>query len=455
MAIEQSIKILSKRKVVLADGETRSRGEMGRYLRSVGMEVVEAGAVPEALDLWRAQMPALLVCDLDLPGDIVRLLCLAGEPRAGLVTRLLLTCRARTPKVRLLSVLNAVLQGSSSRPPSQGAGAIPSALAGIIVTPCRPEVMIDRLAQALDQPSDADHAEAETLAISDPPVSLVAGNNSLLLQRVLCPFHERETRVRRYALRTGRIEANADFFDVPSYDRAVGGADYVNYHQLCVTVCPDCHFASADPAHFAMPHDKTHVVRPLTPSAKYAIVSRAHQRKDILGDVDPDEFYSERRTPSGAVKSLELALHCSESLHRVAKHLFTDELVRQGNYHLRIAHLQALSGDHGADRDRHIERAARLLKEAFPTLPETGIPRSVYQVVATSIYLGEDRDAHQYLSQLAKLSQRTTDPTVKAAMERYLFRSARAWENRDEHRRAPVVDPAGADIMAPFAFKAA
>lgn len=440
MAIEQSIKTLFKRKLVLADPNSRTRGEMARYLRSVGAEVFEAQSVPEACDLVRAQVPALVVFDLDLTGDVGRLLHVIAEKRNGAVVKALLTCRARTSKARLVPVV--------------GLGSASGVLGGILLTPCRPEAMIEKAAMVLDSVTSA-KAAAHAAAELEAAVSVVEGNNSLLSQRVLCPFHEEEVRARRFALRINHIEMEPDFFDVPVYTKAVGRADYVNYHHLCVTVCPECLFASADPGHFAMPHDKRHVMRTLTHTAKYAIASRAHQRRELVGAIDED-FFSDKRGASGAIKSLELALQCSETLHRVAKHVYTDELVRQGNYHLRIALLQKQGGGSSALRDEHIDRASRLLKEAFPSLPESGLPRNLYQVVATSIYMGEDKEAHQYLTQLSRLSRTSRDPSLRTSMDRYLGRSTNAWENRQENRRVVVPSLAPVPFLnAPFVAQAA
>ncbi len=418
MFIDQAIKHLAGKKLLLADPNAKYRAQIARYLRSVGMEVSEANDADEACDLLTVVAPSLASVDIDLPGDVRRCLLAAGESHGREAARVLMTCRARTPREKLLAAIV----------PCVGAAA---------VTPCRPELMIEKLATLL-APPQAEHP-------IDNPISLVPGNNSLLLQQVLCPFHEAQVPARRYALRMNRVESEQNFFDVPVYTHAIGHADYVNYNQLCVTVCPECMFASADPAHFLASGRRQHNA-PIAAAARFAIISKMHQRRELAGGELAESFFNEQRSSEQAIKSFELAIHCSVALHAASPRIYAQEPVRQGNYHLRIALLQEQLGRPLSARDLHIERAAQILKEAFPSIAEADIPRSVYQVVATSIYMGNDRDAHTYLTQLARYSRSTRDPIIKQAMDRYLYRSAKAWENREHHRRRPDM----IHTMAPF-----
>jgi CheY-like chemotaxis protein/uncharacterized protein (DUF2225 family) len=450
--IEQSIKVLAKRKLVLADPNPRTRGEMGRYLRSIGMEVAEASSVDEACEMVRTGQPAMVAVDMELPGDPCRVFKAVAERRHINEVKTVLTCRATARRERLV--------------PMVSTGAQSGVLSAVIITPCRPETMIERLARVLMGDEERQRTNA---AVLEPVTTTVDGNNSLLLQRVLCPYHDRETRVKRYALRLNRIETEANFFDVPVYTKAVNGADYVNYHQLCVTVCPECYFASADPAHFVQIGDKKHApawqaaakhagghhkhASPISHSLKYAVMARARERQDMVEGVD-ESFFSENRSMADAVKSFELALNCSELLHKVSRHTHPDELIKQGNYHLRLAHLQESLGVSQVTRDKHIEQASRLLREAYPNLSDAAVPRGTYQVVATSIYLNEDREAHQYLSQLARWAKTVHNPEGQKLAEQYLYRSAKAWECREYHRK-PVVEPEQVELQAPFIARVA
>ena len=457
LSIEQSIRLLDRKRLVLADPNVRPRAEMARYLRSIGMDVREAATLPEALTELRSFGPALITFDLDLPGggrdDFARALQLASErkvqsnnvtdplhtPLLPTRTRVLLTCSSRTPKPRLL-------------------GAITPAVAGVIVTPCRPETMILRLARVLDHPV----ATATASPDERPPVSTVASNNSLLQHRVLCPFHDVPVEARRFSLRMGKMECTVNFFDIPVYTKPIGHADPIDFHRLCVTVCPECLFASPDPGCFlpVLPLGKSALKHPPHPAhaphARLAVMARAAERRQLAGPL-PESFFTEHRTPGDALLAYHLAIASSQALQSSGAINAGDELVRQGNYHLRMAHLHETqppltdpAGPTSAASD-HIEHAARLLRDAFSTLPESALPRNISQVVATGIYLGEDREVHQYLGQLAKLRQQTADPSARQLIDRYLVRGARAWEDREQHRR-PAEVPVPFRHAIPFAL---
>jgi DNA-binding response OmpR family regulator len=429
VGMEQAIKSLAKRKVVLAEANARYRGEMARYLKSVGLEVFEASTATEAMDAIRSAVPHIVTVDIDLPGDIARTIRVAAEVRNGAQPRILLTCRPRTLKSRLAAMISPVVSA-------------------VVLTPCRPEVMIDRLARLADTLART----SDSTPVAKPRtegIEAVHGNNSLLAQHLLCPFHERETPVLRHILRVNRVEVDTSFFDVPIYTRAVAGADYIDYNRLCVTVCPECLFASADPGLFLSSHNAEGVgtrARGLSNSARYAVMSRTQQRRDLVGALPPS-FFTETRSAEDAVRAYELALHSSSMLFNVAPHLVPEEPMRQGNYLLRMSQLLAPNPRDAAVRDHNIAKAAKCLREAFSTLTESGVPRTVYQVVATSVYLGDDREAQQYLQQLTRLSRKIQDPAVKTLVDKYLPRCARAWEDRDQHRK-PTPPPEAA--QAPF-----
>jgi CheY-like chemotaxis protein len=449
VSIEQSIRELKGRKLLLADPASRIRAEMARCLRGVGMEVREAATVPEALAELERFAPDLICIDVDLPGgELGPLIRHLGQRKSPIVSTtsarpslaIVLTCSARTPRERLVTLIT-------------------PAVCAVIVSPCRPETMIDRLARVVP---GARGSEATGPQHSEPSaVVAVPGLNSVLEHRVYCPFHDNPVESRRFSLRVGKIETEPDFFDVPRYVRAVPGADPVDFHRLAVTVCPECLFASIDPNLFITPTPRgpggssagagQSLASKLPSAARFAIMSRACQRRQAVGDL-PAEFFTSARSLEDAVRSYRLALHCSAALGGPSRTSPPEELVRQGNYHLRLAHVQQSLGQNDSDRDKHIDHASRLLQEAFGSLPEASIPRSVYQVVATCIYKNEDRVAHQYLSKLAQLRKQTTDPHLCEQFNHYLGRCSRAWEDRELHRR---VAPVPTEAAVPFLEKAA
>lgn len=429
-SIEQSIRDLSRRRLILANPNPRSRAEMARCLRGIGMDVRETDNLPETLAQLQNQPAELLTLDIDLPGGdlakTIRALSSKRPPATATFnpavdiapTRILLTCSPRTPRERLLPVIT-------------------PAISAVLLAPCRPELMIDRLARALAQ----GHAPA-TATNEHPNVSTIPDLNSVLEHLVFCPYHDSPVPSRRFALRVGKIEVVPDFFDIPTYTKPLPSADHVDYHRLAVTVCPNCLFASIDPANFIVPGSKSDAAAAakVTPAARYAIVSRVHQRRQSIGELDP-AFFSHQRSLTDAVRSYELALQCSTALASQSHLPASNDLLRRGNCHLRIAHVQKTLDSPHDERDNHISHASRLLREAFSSIPESALPRNVYQVVATSIYHGDDRLAHQYLSTLATFRKSAPNPTLREQLDHYFTKSSLAWENRENHRKQSPTTP--------------
>lgn len=435
LTIDVAVRLLARQRLVLADGECRRRGEMGRYLRSVGVEVREAGTLAEAVEAVRDSGPAVLVLDIDIPGaespaELVRAVRFAAErrvvvpasdDRAALPfqpgrTMVLYTCSAYTSRKRLLALLT-------------------PEISGVIVVPCRPELLILRVASLLDRTSSATSAGGSA-------VTVAPGNSSLLQHRVLCPYHDKPVEARRFSLRMGKMEASVNFFDIPVYTRPVGNAEPVDFHRVGVTVCPVCLFASVEAGAFlpvavhgrSAPRASSGAA--LSPTARLAVMSSARERRELAGALD-ESFFSESRSAPEAVVAHRLAIESTRTLLEAGVWNPAEASLRLANGHLRLAHVRESAGEPEL-AGTNIEHASRQLREAFATLPEPAIPRAVYQVVATGIYLHQDRDIHPYLSQLSKRKNSFRDPANRQLAERYLTRSMRAWEEREQHRR-PVV----------------
>lgn len=424
--------------MILADSAQRPRSVTARYLRSAGIDVLEASTVRETCELLETANPDLLALDADLEvsaatpnGDAKGVLRALVRRTAVENPKLVLTCRSTTPRSRLTDLMSDLVSG-------------------VILLPCRSEIIIERLGRVFRGEVTADPGSPAAAVDLTPPVVVCPNNSSLLQQSLLCRFHDTPVATRRFALRQNRVVIEPNFFDIPTYVQPVGSADYVDYHRVCVTVCPKCLFASPDPSYFLFPGSPQHVVRQLTPSARYAIMSRAPQRRELVGDIT-DEFFSEYRSAVDAIKSYELAVHCSGAMHGAARRSLSDEQLREGNYHLRIAHLQRQLGAAQKEQDAHVATADRILNDAFsdlieaaagavsgPTggLAETGtLARNLYQCLATAIYQNDDFAAHAHLSTLARLRTQVKAPATLATIDRYLGRSAKAYQDREQHRK--------------------
>jgi hypothetical protein len=67
--------------------------------------------------------------------------------------------------------------------------------------------------------------------------------------------------------------------------------------------------------------------------------------------------------------------------------------------------------------------------------------KTTYQLVAIAISTGDDRAAYQYIGSLTEIERDPATPRDdRAALDRYLARCRRAWEDRGDHR-FPWTDP--------------
>src|SRR5690606_3391313 len=155
-----------------------------------------------------------------------------------------------------------------------------------------------RLSEALGLAVQQSRQIRQDLGLASPePQSTtrhVEGNSSLLIHQVTCPFHPQPTTLDRYVLRSGKIETEMSFFDVPIYKSATRGGDFIDYNVLGVTVCPQCLFASNDPAHFADPAERSIKPVEFNASTVAAIERRTAIRRSIAQGLTR-YFYTERR----------------------------------------------------------------------------------------------------------------------------------------------------------------
>ncbi len=273
------------------------------------------------------------------------------------------------------------------------------------------------------------------------------GNNSLLIHQVTCAFHDEPVTLDRYVLRAGRIETEINFFDIPVYTAPTRGADFVDFNLLTVTVCPQCLFASNDPAHFDDPAERS--VKPIEYTAQTisAIRGRTDVRRSIANGLSAD-FFTDKRSPLEAIVAFELAIDCSTTMYNCNKYTMPIELLRLANYHLRLMLLRQSLGATAQDIDAHAVAALDWLKQGFLLLEGPPLYKTIYQLVALSIWLHQDRAAHQYMSRLVELSRQPDISRVNQGLiERYDTRCKTAWEDRDLHR-SPIATPPESEAEA-------
>jgi uncharacterized protein (DUF2225 family) len=263
----------------------------------------------------------------------------------------------------------------------------------------------------------------------------VEGNSSLLQRRVGCPFHDKPVPFDRYILRTGKILTDISLFDLPVYKSPMAGMDFVNFHLLNIAVCPKCFFATNNPAYLIDPGADPHEH---TPATRKAIIDGTPARAAMAAKLGSD-FFNEHRTAADAIVAYQLAIRCGETIFACNKSSLPFELLRLGNYHLRLAHLYELQNPADERREAHLTQALEWLKQGFTVLDPPALYKATYQVVAIAIALGDDRGAYPYLARMKEMrAEPTLDRTHASMLERFAGRAINVWENRDYHRLPSV-----------------
>jgi hypothetical protein len=131
-----------------------------------------------------------------------------------------------------------------------------------------------------------------------------------------------------------------------------------------------------------------------------------------------------------------MGIASSRTLYHCEPHTMAIELVRAGNYQLKMALLLEQAKANETAIQRRYEQAAESLKEAYVYIEGPAFYRTAYQLAATLIYLGDDKGANEYVARL-KETERTPGlvTTDRTTLVRYLNLAQKAWEDRDFHRR--------------------
>lgn len=412
--------------VLLAVQKDRLRQAAARLLEEHGWQIKAIEHSYDILYAVRQYTPGVLLLDLDMPlSDILSTIRILRRNPQTQHTQTLVACREQLDRQLLLELGNA--------------GA-----AGIIVKPVTEKVLIEKISQCLAL------AAAAAKAPSDPreqsgAVQHVLGNPSLLRRRLACPLHDKPPEFWHYTLRSGKVGVDMTFFDIPSYTEAVPGATYVDYHLLAVAICPECLFASNNPDYFLQPGGREMRGPIFDPAPRQALIDAVEDRLKVRTGPLP-HLFDEQRNFGEALVAYEAALLSSRQLHNCNQHHYAIELVRMGNYHLRLAQLlekYPLAGSHApvspADTQwqihDHYQQTADLLKHAYVYVQGPLFYRNTYQIIAVMLYLRQDSQAYQYLSRLKELEhQPSPDAQDRAALARYLQASQKAWEDRNYHR---------------------
>jgi DNA-binding response OmpR family regulator len=402
----------SRGKIVIASRDEGMISALAALVCRDGFEPVVVADATAALDAAKLHQPDCIWLDaavrgLDV-GRVVRILHRYGPTQA---TVPILIAPEKISPLRLQQMV--------------GLGA------SVLERPIDGQALSGAFTAALTQAGEfrASHRPPPAKTVS--PTRRVEGNSSLLARRVACPFHEEPVPFDRYLLRTGKILTDISFYDLPVYKTPVAGADFVNFHLLNVAVCPKCLFATNNPEYLIDPGVPHHGFPATT---RTAVINATVERQAMAKGVSRN-FFTEHRTDVDAMIAYQLAIHCGQILFNCNRHSLPVELLRLGNYHLRLAHLYELQDP--ADPRREIEavKALQWLKQAFAVLEGPALFKAIYQVIALAISFGDDKGAYPYLTALQNLRN---EPNLSNAdlgsLDRYIARAKTAWENREDQR---------------------
>lgn len=404
-------------KIVIASDDARLMNALVAMSRRSGFEPYVVSDATAAIAATKEHLPDCLWLDagvrgLDV-GKVVRILQRFGPTRCSVP--ILIAPESITP-LRLNQMM------------SLGAAAV-------IERPFHAHHLAETFHAALARSSDLkSHYEAPALR-SVSPTRRVESNSSLLQRRVGCPFHDKPVPFERYILRTGKILTDISPFDLPVYKSPMSGMDFVNFHLLNIAVCPTCFFATNNPAYLIDPGADPHEH---TPATRKAIIDGAPARAAMAAKVGPD-FFNEHRTAADAIVAHQLAIRCGETIFACNKSSLPFELLRLGNYHLRLAHLYELENPADERREANLTQALEWLKQGFTVLDPPALFKATYQIIAIAIALGDDRGAYPYLTRMKEMrTEPMQDPTHASMLDRYAGRAINVWENRDYNRLPSV-----------------
>jgi CheY-like chemotaxis protein len=403
--------------VLVADSSAERRRALGKLLQGQGFGVIDCLTGPDVIPLAEAHQPDVCFIDAGMKrldaGQCVRLL---GRLEGTRSTAVIVTCPTDIAAAKLGQL--------------EASGA-----SCVLVRPLTSEGLLKAFRQALEEAHERKLQFRQADASRKSSMTRhVDGNNSLLARRLECPFHETPVEVEHFVLRTGKILIDTNFFDLPVYKSPIGGADYVDYHLLGVATCPRCLFATNDPDHFIDPGSRKARSSARPAGTKRAVAQATGERLQLAGELPPD-FFTYHRGVTSAILSYELAIASSKTLIERDRQAHAFELLRLGNYRLRLAYLHGKLKAEDATLRSDYAAAADWLREAFTVLDGAPLYKAIYQLVALGVASGDDRAASRYLMRLSQFEREPVDATPdRPALDRYLARCRRAWQDRADHR---------------------
>jgi len=408
--------------ILVAAGTDLMRRLFARILRSLGnVRVLFASTPQEMIDIARKHKPRGILLDLE-------------EDRLKVIEAIKIHLRfPQTQAMPLLLFAQETDRVFIEQCKNEGAALVvtkPYRRAGL-------ETILKKFLSLESLPQIAETTPKEVS--SEIPKANRSKRSPLLVKKIGCPFHDEPFFFDGYFFKTGSLITENNPFDILSYKEAAPNYDYCNYLLQEVQVCPECHFASSNPADWRT-HNPEDAALDFDAKAIRAIQQNKKERQDLFREGSPT-FFSDHRTSRDAAVAINLAILSAQALYKTAPHEHTPLLCRIGKYYLWMAEVLRLSGHQGPE-ERQLRSALTIFLEAFPHLDGFLLIRTLYQIVALCIHFGDDMQAVSYLTRLKKYAAEFLGGEKNATQEKfsgkvhyYLQQAQILWEDRDNHRR--------------------
>jgi len=212
-----------------------------------------------------------------------------------------------------------------------------------------------------------------------------------------------------------------------------------------VRICPDCLFASNNDDYFECRRLGNGRRVSLQESTRRELSEAYDHRRQIARNAS-GSLFGPGRTEHDALVAYDLAIDSARTLYDSSPTRFVIELARAGNYALKAADTAAELGE-GRLAGDYMKKASELLQQAYCELP-VGINffRTVYQVTAVLLALGEARFAVQFHSRISGFratSAGSLDERSASFLKRYAEKTADLVSNRDFLRKEGILPSYG------------
>ncbi|MDF3818698.1 DUF2225 domain-containing protein [Leptospira sp. 96542] len=259
----------------------------------------------------------------------------------------------------------------------------------------------------------------------------------ILLTLVQCPVCKYD-QVKNYALKSKTLPIRHNVFEVPVYDENPK-YEHVDYNELQFTVCPICYYTGSSRSDFNSINPLSGTER-ITETDKKILNYWDANSKKIKAQFESllvvEENFNHPRTQDAILLSVNLAIYRT-TVEQHAKIRYS--LIKRGHRYLRLYCLK-IKYNHVEDPNL-LKKAVSDFEEVFrlSDFTEKAYEFEVcYLIVATSIRLGDESKAAEYIKVLDKtrgeiaVDQKTNPKAPLQEVTKWSTKAKELWQNRTD-----------------------